>query len=309
MSMSESGRESLRAAGRAEFDRAHFQAFWEEIGELLGNRPIGLLSFDEVKARLHLTDQTYRGLQEIPIDRIVGSVGRHKEFTRKFLPKNAGLAARWSNVYAQINSLEGVPPIDVFQVDDVYFVRDGNHRVSIARQMNLKSIEAYVTEMHTPVDLEPDMTKRELAAAEAYAAFLDATSLDRLRPKQEPITLSQPHHYQDLRDHIHLVQQVMQSRRDDDVPVTYEQAACQWYDTIYHPCVELIRKYKIMDQFTKKTEADLYIWIIRHFRRLWETYGDENVKLRMSDALVEFLAEHNIAIPKRLLTEDDEPLT
>jgi len=302
-------RNQLKAAGRAEFDKAHFQAFWEEALELLGNKPVGLLNFDEVKQKLHLTDQTYRGLQDIPLDRIVGSVGRNREFTRQFLPKNAGLAERWSNVYAQINSMAGVPPIDVFQVDEVYFVRDGNHRVSIARQMKLDRIEAYVTELRTPVDLAPEMTHREMAAAEAYASFLEETQLDRTRPRQDPIKLSEPHHYHDLREHIRLVQEVVQARRGDEgVRVTYADAACIWYDTVYSPTIGLIRKYNVLDQFPRRTEADLYIWIIGHFLRIWETYGDDASQLRLSNAMVDFLAENKIPIPKRLITEDDEPL-
>ncbi len=304
----EKGQQSLRAAGRAQFDKAQFRAFWEELGQLLLNKPVGLLNFDDVKHKLHLTDQNYRGLREIPIDRIVGSVGRHKEFTRHFLPKHSGLAERWSNVYAQINGMTGVPPIDVFQVDDVYFVRDGNHRVSIARQMNLPTIEAYVTELRTPVDLEPDMSKREFASAEAYAAFLEKTQLDRTRPHQDPITLTHPHHYRDLREHIQMVYDVMRSRRGgDDVP--YTEAAARWYDTVYRPCITLIRKYNLLKQFPKRTEADLYIWITGHLRRLWETYGDDDTQLRLSNALVDFLAEHNIPIPKRLINENDDPLT
>jgi hypothetical protein len=302
-------RVQLKAQGRAEFEKAHFQAFWEEALELLGNKSVGLLNFDEVKAKLHLTDQAYRGLHEIPLDRIVGSVGRNREFTRHFLPKNAGLAERWSNVYAQINSMEGVPPIDVFKVDDVYFVRDGNHRVSIARQLKMDTIEAYVTEMQTPVNLAPDMTHREMASAEAYAAFLEETQLDRTRPRQDAIILTESHQYHNMREHIRLVQQVVQARRGEKgVSVTYSEAARIWYDTVYTPTINLIRKYNVLEQFPKRTEADLYIWIIGHFLRIWETYGDDASQLRLSNAMVDFLAENKIPIPKRLIVEDDEPL-
>lgn len=303
----EAGHDSLKAAGRAEFDKAHFQAFWEEIFEVISNRPVGLLNFDEVKAKLHLRDQTYRGLQEIPLDRIVGSVGRNKEFTRRFLPKNPETANRWSNVYAQMNSLTGVPPIDVFQVDDVYFVRDGNHRVSIAKQMHQKTIEAYVTEMHTPIDLEPNMTKREMARAEAYAAFLRQTRLDYYRPAQEPIKLTQPHHYQNLYEHIQIVQQLMEIRGENEA-VPLEAAAVRWYDTVYQPCIALIRKYDVLAQFPRKTEADLYIWIIDHFLHLWDTYGTQSRRLTLSSALVDMFAAHKIPVPKQLLKEDDDPL-
>ncbi|MEO0561299.1 MAG: hypothetical protein AAF125_04260 [Chloroflexota bacterium] len=309
MQNDEMGELGRLAEGRAMFDRAHFQAFWEEVSQVMLNKPVGLLNFDEVKAKLHLRDQTYRGLRDIEIERIVGSVGRNKEFTKKFLPRSVGMSDRWSRVYAHVNSMTGVPPIDVFQVDDVYFVRDGNHRVSIARQMGNKTIEAYVTELHTPVNLQPDMTKLELEAAVAYANFLDDTGLDRTRPKQEPIELSEPHQYYNLREHIRLVQHVMEARLNPDADIKFEDAAMSWYDHVYEPCVKLIRKYNLLDQFPKQTEGDLYIWIIGHFQRLYERYGDDADQVRLSNALVDFLAENHIPVPKSLLTEDEDDLS
>ena len=95
---------------------------------------------------------------------VVG-VGRYRDFTASFLPKNAKMQDRWSRVYAQANSMQGMPPIELYKIDDVYFVRDGNHRVSVARQMGQKSIEAHVTELPTPIDLEPGMSRTELDAA------------------------------------------------------------------------------------------------------------------------------------------------
>lgn len=292
--------------GRAVFDKALTEAFWEDIRKLLGDRSIGLMSFDEVKDRLRLNDQTYRGLQEIPLERIVGSVGRYKEFTRHFLPRRASMAERWTNVYAQMNSMTGVPPIDVFKVDDVYFVRDGNHRVSIARQIGMEKIEAYVTELHTPIDLEPGMSQKQFESATAYGKFLEATQLNRSRPTQQRITLTEPHRYLDLMQHIHLVKHVMESNRGHEV--TFEDAAARWYDKIYLPTIELIRKYNLLPNFPRRTEADLYVWIIDHFRKLIDEYGEGSGQVKLSAAMVDFLAENKIAIPKRLLTEDDEAL-
>ena len=298
---------SLKIEGRTKFDRAFFKAFWDEMSDVVAHKPVGLLSYDEVKARLHLSDSHYRGLQDIPLERIVGSVGRYRDFTRNFLPKKPNMADRWSNVYAQINSLEGVPPIDVFQVDDVYFVRDGNHRVSIAREMGLKTIEAYVTEMRTPVDLEPDMTYKQFDAAAAYADFLEYTKLDQNRTQQKQITLSEPEHYHNLIDHIYMVKHVHEHEMGQEMSL--EDAACRWYDIAYEPCVELIEKYKVMEHFPKRTEADLYIWIIGHFKRLLEEYEQDTHMVGISDALVEFLASNKMPIPKRLIEEDDDKIS
>lgn len=299
MTADDGEKRSLKAQGRVEFDRAHFGAFWSEMRGLLTNKSVGLLNFDEVKARLHLSDQSYRGLENIPLNRIVGSVGRYKEFTRNFLPKRAGMADRWSNVYAQVNSMTGVPPIDVFQVDDVYFVRDGNHRVSIARQMGARTIEAYVTELYTPINLEPDMSKRQFAIAEAYADFLEKTSLNVSRPNQQRIQLSEPHSYHDLYEHVMWVKHVLSARHQREVSII--EAAAHWYDKLYSPTLLLIRQHYVMAHFPRRTESDLYVWIVNHMQRLWERYGTD---ADINAAMVDFLAENSIPVPKRLITDE-----
>jgi hypothetical protein len=89
---------------------------------------------------------------------------------------------RWSRVYAKIQSMEGVPPIEVYKVGEVYFVRDGNHRVSVAVQLGFDTIEAHVTELLSPIAFRADMTLEQLDHAEAYAEFIKLTDLAIVRP-------------------------------------------------------------------------------------------------------------------------------
>jgi hypothetical protein len=117
---------------------------------------VELLSFEQVRERLGLLSRRDRGLQEIPLDKIVGSVGKYRQFTRSFLPNDERVKRRWKSVYAGALGARGLPPIDVYQVGDVYFVNDGNHRVSVAHQFGAKTIEAYVTEFLSPVTLTVD---------------------------------------------------------------------------------------------------------------------------------------------------------
>jgi hypothetical protein len=138
------------------FDDARRQAFIEKVIGHLVHRRVELLSFETVRARLGLLSRRDRGLQEIPLDKIVGSVGKYREFTRSFLPSDKSTKQRWKSVYAAALGTQGLPPIDVYQVGDVYFVNDGNHRVSVARQFGAKTIEAYVTEFLSPVILTVD---------------------------------------------------------------------------------------------------------------------------------------------------------
>ncbi|MFN8451318.1 MAG: hypothetical protein U0521_22735 [Anaerolineae bacterium] len=289
------------------FQSARMRAFWDEVLALVRGKPAELLSFEDIRARLRLREENYRGLQEVPLDQIAGSVGRYREFTSKFLPKKNKMQERWSRVYAQASGMMGLPPIELYKVGDVYFVRDGNHRVSVARQLGAKTIQAHVTELPTSIALRPGMSEEELDNLTAYAQFLDITRLPYMRPHHQPITLSEVSRYDDLLGHINLHRAVMESTQGREVSI--EEAAADWYDNVYRPAVTLIRKYDLLKYMPKRTEGDLYLWMIDHLREVKEAYGDEAESRTFSDALVDYLTGHRIPVPKDLLAETDDSVT
>ncbi len=295
------------AEGISAFQSARSRAFWQDVIGLLRGKPAELLSFDDIKARLRLREESYKGLQNVPLDRIVGSVGRYRDFTSTFLPKNPSLRDRWSRVYAQTNSMTGTPPIELYKVDDVYFVRDGNHRVSVARQIGQPTIEAHVTELPTHVDLEPGMTPAELDAAAGYALFLEATRLRHSRPHHQSIKLSEPSRYADLLGHVYLHQRALTQLNERDY--TIEQAAADWYDNVYRPAVTLIRKYDVLRYFPSRTEGDLYLWLVDHLSEVKAQLGDQAQARSFSQALTNLLAVKRKPIPDDLLREDDDSVT
>ena len=134
------------------------------------NCSVDLIPFEEVRTRLHLSQKFCRGLQEIELARIRGSVGRFNDFTSAFLPRGRHLRQRWQRVKAVV-STQGMPPIEVYQVGDAYFVEDGNHRVSIARHEGWKTIEAYVCEFVTPVGLSAEAYLDEVIIKSEYSEF------------------------------------------------------------------------------------------------------------------------------------------
>jgi hypothetical protein len=292
--------------GMNRFGQARSRAFFEELLNLLRGKSAELLSFEDIRTRLRLREESYKGLQDIEIARIRGSVGRYKNFTSTFLPKNNEMRERWSRVYAKINSMEGVPPIEVYKVGDVYFVRDGNHRVSIARQMGMSTIQAHVTELPTSVQITPNMTLEDLDAATSYAAFLDETGLRGSRPHLQSIQLSEPSRYPELLGHIYLHAQVMEQQRGE--PVSMQEAATNWYDNVYRPAITLIRKYEVLKHVggNTRTEADMYLWMVDHLREIRQQFGGEAKARKFSDALVDYLSERKIPIPRELLDEDDD---
>jgi hypothetical protein len=289
--------------GKNKFNSMRGRAFWKEVLSLLRGKPVELLSFDDIKQRLRLREESYRGLQDVPLDQIAGSVGRYREFTRDFLPRRHQLKERWSRVYAKANSQTGLPPIELYKIGEVYFVRDGNHRVSVARQMGVPSIQAHVTELPTSVDISPDMDATQLEDATAYAAFLAESRLEKMRPHHQPLKLSERTRYSELMGHIYLHKSILEFMADREM--TFDEAAIHWYDNVYRPVVTLIRKYDMMRTLPDRTEADLYLWVVDHLRDLRRQFGD-NAPRKISDALADFLRERDMEVPNELIEEDDE---
>lgn len=254
------------------FSQARMGAFWQEVWSFLTGRSIDLLRFEEVRNRLRLRDERNLGLQEIPLDKIVGSVGRYRDFTRTFLPRTNAIRSRWQRLDAMAHGPSGFPPIEVYKVGSVYFVIDGNHRVSVAKQLGAKTIEAFVTDLPTAVPIDENLSPDDLLIKEGYADFLRKTQLDVLRPGSE-VLLTEPARYKEIEEHIAVHRYFMGLDQKRDIP--YSEAVASWYDNVYMPMVDLIRKYEVLDYFPGRTEADLYAWLIKHQESLRLNLGGE----------------------------------
>ena len=257
-------RESLR-----DFDRSRRKAFVQTLLSLIKSKSLALLPFEEVRDQLRLRSPQYQGLQEVPLDQIVGSVGRYQDFTRTFLPLSDDLRERWAAVEDRVRE-GGLPPVELFKVDSAYFVRDGNHRISVARAQGVTDIEAFVWEYPSLVPLNPDDDLDDLLIKRGYVAFLEKTRLNTLRPDQR-IEMTAPGRYRDLLEHIEVHRFFQNMERS--LEISFEEAVCSWYDNVYMPIVRVIRKQSILSRFPGRTEADLYIWISRWKYELSERYG------------------------------------
>jgi len=255
-----------------DFDRARMQAFIQDALAFLRHDSTDLLPFETVRERLNLGEKIYRGVQTIRLDQIVGSVGRYNEFTRTFLPRTESVRRRWEHL-EQVDTTQGIPPIQVYQVGLVYFVLDGNHRVSVARQAGAKTIEAYVWEFETRVPLEPDDALKDVLIRQEYLDFLAHTRLDQHRPDQYIIPTT-PGRYREFEEHIAVHRFYLEIEAGRTIP--FEEAAVHWYDHVYCPIVEVIHREDMLRLFPRRTEADLVSWIIRNQARLRQHYGHQN---------------------------------
>ncbi len=254
--------------------QAHRKAIQAQVmASLEGQEDAGeLLDFNAVAQRLRLKHAVYRGVQNIPIEKIIGSVGRYQDFTRAFLPVSADMQQRWQRVAAIYldPTSGGVPPIEVYKVGSAYFVKDGNHRVSVARQLGMKDIEAYVWEYPEPVEgLSPDADIDALILEAERREFFERTRLDERRPGHG-IHLTAPGGYLMMLAQIDAYQRALEQIDGRQVP--YEEAVAAWYDMIYETTVQLIEETGVLALFPERTPADFYVWIKAHHEQLRERY-------------------------------------
>ena len=265
-----------------EWEQARRAAFVQDVLSAFSQRRTDLLPFEKVRCSLQLRNARYLGLQDVPLDQIAGSVGRYQDFTRAFFPRKGIARDRWREIARLTSIIDGkLPPVELYKVGQAYFVRDGNHRVSVARQQKLALIPAYVWEYETRVPLDPDTAQEDLLRKAALASFLENTDVDRHLCADMSIELSEPEGYEDLLQQMTSFQHALS--QIDRQPVAFEQAVALWCEMCYTPIVELVRQNKILDDFPDRTEADLYLWLCRSQEELALRYGH--------DVLVEEAAE------------------
>ncbi len=255
---------------RADFSRARFKSFLNRAFAAISGQPTTLLSYDEIKENLHIGGPIYRGVHTVHVDQIVGSLNRYQQFDRAFLPAADQLASRWQNVDRAFYNEVSLPPVVLYKVGQVYFVVDGHHRVSVAREQGQEFIEAEVRECATKVNITPDLKAEDLKILGEKVRFLERTRLDDLRPKAK-IRLTVPDGFDRMLEHIavHRYFMGLDFKRD----ISDEEAVTHWYDTVYLPIVKVIRQSKILKDFPSKTEGDLYLWVLDHQHYLANSEG------------------------------------
>ncbi len=262
----------LHERARADFSRARFKSFINQVFSVIaGNKhATTLLSYDEIKEKLHIGGPIYRGVKTVRVDQIVGSLNRYHEFDRAFLPKEDQLASRWQKVDRAFYEDIHLPPVVLYKVGEVYFVVDGHHRVSVAREQGQQFIEAEVRECATRVNITPNIKPEDLEVLHAKVHFLERTSLDRIRPDAN-IKLTIPDGFERMLEHIavHGYFMGIDFQRD----VSDDEAVTHWYDTVYMPIVEVVRKSGILKEFPGRTEGDLYLWTLDHQHYLYKEHG------------------------------------
>ncbi|RLC90704.1 MAG: hypothetical protein DRI37_00640 [Chloroflexi bacterium] len=257
-------------AAKESFNRARHKAFWHALFSALTGRSNDMLAWDEVRDKLQLGGQVYRGIQEVPVEKVIGSVNRYRDFDRVFLPTQTFTEDRWRSISRAFYEAKNLPPVSLYKLGDAYFVLDGNHRVSVAREQGQLYVDAEVIEVSSRVPVEADLNAEDLEIKGEYAEFLERTRLDELRPDQT-IEFTIAGGYRRLLKHIavHRYYMGLEQQRF----ISEDEAVTDWYDAVYLPLVQVIREQEILKDFPDRTEADLYLWVISHQYFLREKGG------------------------------------
>ena len=265
--------DSVTMRASEDFSRARGKALLSQIQHFLNTDRDRLLSFNDVKDILKPKNEVYRGNQVVPIKMIVGSEGRYHDFNKYFLPKSEHLRHRWQKVdEAHIKDII-LPPIQLYEIGGVYFVRDGNHRVSVAKMQGVEFIDAVVTSLKTEVLITPSMTTDELREAlVSYEKniFYEKTNFGELTNYND-LDFSSPGRYDVIYNHILVHKYYLNENHEEEIP--FSDALVSWYNKVYNPVITIIREQWLLVNFAGRTEADLYVWIIKHWDFLKKKYG------------------------------------
>ena len=255
-----------------DFNQAYKKGFVRAILNKLTQKRSGLVSFDDLRKKISVENQHDIGMQVIEIEKIIGSLNRYQDFDDSFLPRQTHTRNRWENIDRVFLQGEYLPPVEVYKIGEFYFVIDGNHRVSVAREKGQVFIDAHVIELQIPFPIQGKFDWYEILLNQERVDFYKQTKIKDLRP-DAAINLTLVGQYTKLLDHIAVHRYFTSEYLNREV--TYEEAVCSWYDNVYLPMIKIIRKRKILKNFPKRTEADLYLWIIEHLAYLKNRYGHD----------------------------------
>jgi len=259
----------------ASFSKAHRKEIYRRLAKVVrGSAPTALPSFNDLRTRLQLFEQSYAGLQTIEVAKIIGTVDRSDDFDRDFLPRSPQTRERWERLERAFPTL-GFPPISVYKISDVYFVIDGNHRVALAKQKGAEFIDAEVTAIHTDMAIDEDIDFERIMYLEQARRFMQQSGLARSRPMAR-IDFTHPKGFAELLDVVkaHGYDLMMEC---GELKQPHEIAA-DWYDRVYLPAVESIRWEKLLELDADSTEGDLFLWVLQRGREHDPQHGRQSLE-------------------------------
>src|SRR3954465_5049378 len=237
-----------------------------------------ILPFDEVVAALGRVGEHDLGLKAIPLDSIVGTVDRRSGFDREFRPTTSRVRTRWERIAAAMRRGDPLPPISVYRIGEVHFVKDGHHRVSVARSLGLRDIDAFVTEVLTRVGADRALRLADLPSKDYQRLFGERVPL--APDARARISLSDPYDYARLAEGVEAWGfRMLQDRAE---LLDRRRVAREWFEREYKPVVAMLREAEMVGE---GTETDAYMRVSNERYRLLRTHEwSEDVLARVRKA-------------------------
>ena len=258
-----------------DFVKARNKAWVNDLQNLMNPDKKKLLSFNDVKKILKPQNEVYAGLKVVPIKKIVGSEGRYNDFDNHFLPRSNELKQRWMNVDEAHLSDVVLPPIQLYELGGLYFVRDGNHRVSVAKAQGVEFIDAEVTSLQSEIQLPATVQQNTLLEAVITyekRVFYSETHFGDLTDCWD-LDFTATGRYDVIYNHILVHKYFINEQQSTEIAFT--DALVSWYTTVYLPVITVIEKYRLLADFKNRTKSDIYVWVVKHWDRLKQKNGND----------------------------------
>ena len=278
--------DAFRFQAQEDFSKARNKAWINEMQNVMHPDKKRLLSLNDVKKILKPKNEVYVGLKTVPIKKIVGSEGRYNDFDNHFLPRSNELKQRWVNVDQAHLSDIILPPIQLYELGGLYFVRDGNHRVSVAKAQGVEFIDAEVISLQSEVQLPPDVRLDTLLAEVIRyekRVFYNETNFGDLTDYWD-LDFTAIGRYDVIYNHILVHKYYMNEQQHTEI--NFNDALISWFKTVYLPVIAVIDKYKLLSDFKNRTKSDIYVWIVKHWDRLKQKNGND---FSLDDAARDFV--------------------
>jgi hypothetical protein len=287
-----------------DFSNAHNRALVNKLQHFLRHKDTELLSFSAVKQMIRPGNEIYRGMQVIDVNNIVGSEGRYNDFDNHFFPKTLQLKNRWESIDMAHLSDVALPPIKLYELGGLYFVRDGNHRVSVFKSQGVEFVDAEVTSLESEIKLKHGTLtpktllkqvlryeKRNFYAETNFGDITDCWDLDFSSPGQYDIVMEYIFSRKE-----YLTQCNVQSGNNETVSLI--DATFSWYLMVYFPVIEVVRKEKILRNFKGRTVSDMFMYVTRHWDEMKQQFGSD---IPIEEAAIDLKIRHNVSPLARLV--------
>jgi hypothetical protein len=263
-----------------DFMRARRQATLSRVAARLRGEPDDvrvILPYEEVIDALGFVSEHPAGAAVVPLDAIVGTVDRQREFDRRFRPTSGRVRSRWEHIAAAMRRGDSLPPVDLLRIGEIYFVRDGHHRVSVARALKLTDIDAYVTDVVTRVGAERAITYADLPTKSHEREFFERVPLPD--DARREIVLSDPWAYAALAESVEAWG--FRTSQDRGEPITRREVAFLWLENEYRPVLAMLRE---DDLIGDQSETEAYMRVnAERYRLLRTDRWDEDVIRRVTE--------------------------